>query len=130
MPRPNLARSSRLDDGIRQSLTETASVRDFWNILPNVTLVYLWYSVLAWKSCKRFALRDWAAHCRLPLTPNMIAINTSGNRVACLVLMLPDEAIKAQGVDPQETYRREIAHCSGWPADHGGAQWQRKTVQQ
>lgn len=62
--------------------------------------------------------------------PNMIAINTSGNRVACLVLMLPDEAIKAQGVDPQETYRHEIAHCNGWPADHGGAQWQRKTVQQ
>ena len=71
--------------------------------------------------------------CALPIStypPNMIAINTSGNRVACLVLMLPDEAIKAQGVDPQETYRREIAHCSGWPADHGGAQWQRKTVQQ
>src|SRR5262249_60217682 len=71
--------------------------------------------------------------CALPIStypPNMIAINTSGNRVACLVLMLPDEAINAQGVDPQETYRHEIAHCNGWPADHGGAQWQRKTVQQ
>jgi hypothetical protein len=45
----------------------------------------------------------------------MIAINTSGNRVACLVLMLPDEAIKAQGVDPQETYRREIALAAAGP---------------
>ena len=47
--------------------------------------------------------------CTLPIStypPNMIAINTSGNRVACLVLMLPDEAIKAQGVDPQETATR------------------------
>jgi hypothetical protein len=46
MPRPNLARSSRLDNGIRQCLTETASVRDFWNILPNVDRMKLTAYVL------------------------------------------------------------------------------------
>src|SRR5262249_5937639 len=49
--------------------------------------------------------------CALPIStypPNMIAINTSGDRVACLVLMLPHEAIKAQGVDPPT--RLENAH--------------------
>jgi hypothetical protein len=40
---------------------------------------------------------------------------------------LSDEASKAEGDNPEDTYWHEIGHCNGWPSDHGGLTAQRKS---
>jgi hypothetical protein len=44
---------------------------------------------------------------------------------SCIIFMPSDEALKARGISPEDTYRHEIGHCNGWPSDHGGLAWQR-----
>jgi hypothetical protein len=39
----------------------------------------------------------------------------------CKIVVAADDVIKAVGFPPELVKRHEIAHCNGWPADHGGA---------
>jgi hypothetical protein len=38
----------------------------------------------------------------------------------CLVVLAPDNVIKAHDWTTEAVKRHEIAHCNGWPSDHRG----------
>jgi hypothetical protein len=38
----------------------------------------------------------------------------------CLVILAPDNVIKAHDWTTEAVKRHEIAHCNGWPSDHRG----------
>jgi hypothetical protein len=49
-------------------------------------------------------------------------INMNGNRVACVIFLVPDSYLKEHHQDPKDAIRHETAHCNGWPADHPNSQ--------
>jgi len=50
------------------------------------------------------------------------ALSVTGNRVACIILLPPDNVIKEHHQEPKDIIRHETAHCNGWPSDHPGSQ--------
>ena len=49
-------------------------------------------------------------------------ININGNRVACVIFLVPDSYLKEHHQDPKDAIRHETAHCNGWPGDHPNSQ--------
>ena len=39
----------------------------------------------------------------------------------CLIVLAPDDVIRAAGWEPDIVRRHELGHCAGWPMDHRGA---------
>jgi len=54
------------------------------------------------------------------------AISQTGNRVGCIILLPPDNIIKAARQEPKDVIRHETAHCNGWPPNHpnGHSKWE------
>jgi hypothetical protein len=47
----------------------------------------------------------------------------------CVIWMIPDDQIRANGLAPEIVLRHEMGHCNGWGADHAGARpWYPETA--